>query len=582
LPPLSDTETLASRLLRTLGWTAFYGALVVWLTWPLAARIATELPTYGLVCRFDTFEGVWVLAWGAHALATEPLRLPHANMFHPAPWAFFYGATALGAQPYFAPTFLATGNPVLAANVMQLLCTALTAVGVHAIVARWSGSVLAGAVAGWATLLNPYFTQFVPSGQFTAVLLYLPWIAWLAARRDPPPRAAIALWLLVVGQMLVDPVYYAAAVVAVLGPLAIFRLARRRTAGAGSALAGVLVASLVAMAPVYAGYLVVRHENADVSHQTLNPPEATAESPRHAFPVGAVRLTRRGIEGTRAAAASTPMLLLVVAGAVLALLGRRTDAEARGWTHGALWTVTGLVASTRALDVGGSVVVLPHYVVLGRLLPAVNALVRDSQRLGVVALIGFAILTGMAFARCADTVARGRTPVSAALALGFAATLYVLRPLPLGPRVLTTQPAMALRSHVLDGLDERGPVLELPVGEEATDLPWPASMTPIFASARYQARAMFRSIFHWRPLLNGYSSYWPSDFPERMALARRLPDPESLHTLRATTGLETIVVHTEDVKPAARAVWLALAARGGSDDLRLVGRDGAELVFDVR
>jgi hypothetical protein len=573
---------VAFRLTRGLAWTAVYGASVVWLTWPLAARMATELPSYGLVCRFDTFQSVWVVAWGAHALATNPLGLPHANAFHPARWAFFYGATALGAQPWFAPTFLATGNPVLAANVMQLVCTAVTAVGVHVVVTRWSGSVLAGAVAGWTTLLNPYFTQFVPSTQFSAVLVYLPWIAWLAGRPDLPFRAAIALWLLVVAEMLVDPVYYAAAVLAVLVPLALCRLARPRTAVAGATLAAVLVASLVAMAPVYAGYLFVRHENADVSHQTLNPPEARTAAPRRNFPVGPVRVTGRGIGGTRAAAASMPMLLLVVAGAVLALVGRRRDAEARGWTQGALWTVVGLVASSRAVDVGGTVVLLPHYAALGRVLPAVDAVVRDSQRLGVVALIGFAILTGMAFARCADAVGRGRTAVRTALAVACAAMLYVARPLPLGPRVLTTQPALALRSHVLDHLDERGPVLEVPVGEEAPDLPWPAAMAPIFASATYQARAMFRSIFHWRPLLNGYSSYWPSDFPERMALARRLPDSESLRTLRATTRLQTVVVHTGDLKPAARALWLGLAAHGGDDDLRLVGRDGAELVFDVR
>jgi hypothetical protein len=280
-----------------------------------------------------------------------------------------------------------------------------------------------------------------------------------------------------------------------------------------------------------------------------------------------------------------PMLLLVLAGGVLALVGRRGEAETRGWMQGALWTVVGLFASSRAVDLGGTVVLLPHYAALGRVHPAVDAVVRDSQRLGVVALIGFAILTGMAFARCAHAVGRGPTAVRAALAIACAAMLYAARPLPLGPRVLTTQPALALRSHVLDRLDERGPVLELPVGEdapEAPDLPWPAAMAPIFASATYQARAMFRSIFHWRPLLNGYSSYWPADFPERMALARRLPDPESLRTLRATTGLQTVVVHTGDLKPAARALWLGLAAHGGDDDLRLVGRDGAELVFDVR
>ena len=94
------------------------------------------------------------------------------------------------------------------------------------------------------------------------------------------------------------------------------------------------------------------------------------------------------------------------------------------------------------------------------------------------------------------------------------------------------------------------------------------------------AQAMYRSIFHWRPLLNGYASYWPEGFPERMALARRLPDADALATLRAETGLELILVHADWGEPK-RAAWLELAARGGREDVRLLARDGTDLLFIV-
>ena len=111
-----------------------------------------------------------------------------------------------------------------------------------------------------------------------------------------------------------------------------------------------------------------------------------------------------------------------------------------------------------------------------------------------------------------------------------------------------------------------GPLLELPVGTS----PWP------------QARAMYRSIYHHRPLLNGYNGYWPAGFPERMALARRLPDPEALEALRRATHLELVLVHVAECgNSPARAAWTALAARDAGGRLALVARDGDDLLFRV-
>jgi len=45
----------------------------------------------------------------------------------------------LGALPYFAPAFLATGNPVLASNLLFLGGVTLTVCAVHRLVAGWTG-----------------------------------------------------------------------------------------------------------------------------------------------------------------------------------------------------------------------------------------------------------------------------------------------------------------------------------------------------------------------------------------------------------------------------------------------------------
>src|SRR5262245_39157931 len=123
-----------------------------------------------------------------------------------------------------------------------------------------------------------------------------------------------------------------------------------------------------------------------------------------------------------------------------------------------------------------------------------------------------------------------------------------------------------------------------------------------FANLRAQH---VRAVFHRRPLVNGYTGYWPAGVRERMALVRRLPEPDALAALRNTTGLELILVHTSlfgaierelchdparwgmvaercvaDPGAGERAAWLT-AARDGRADLRLVASHADDLVFAV-
>ena len=71
------------------------------------------------------------------------------------------------------------------------------------------------------------------------------------------------------------------------------------------------------------------------------------------------------------------------------------------------------------------------------------------------------------------------------------------------PSAYPIAPVPALSRPILQVLEHsRGPLLEVPVGR---GLPWPP----------FHAAAMYRSIYHRRPILNGYSSYWPAGWPER-------------------------------------------------------------------
>ncbi|MGH9578255.1 MAG: hypothetical protein ACRD3R_12525, partial [Terriglobales bacterium] len=98
-----------------------YVLAVVVLTWPVFRHPGTTVldtkSLYGeasVLVQRDINLDMWTLAWDTHALLSRPLRLFHANAFHPAPYSLAFAEHKLGNLPLFAPLYLLTGNPVLA------------------------------------------------------------------------------------------------------------------------------------------------------------------------------------------------------------------------------------------------------------------------------------------------------------------------------------------------------------------------------------------------------------------------------------------------------------------------------------
>jgi hypothetical protein len=551
---------------------AAYATCLAWLTWPLAAHVRTHVANTIIVARTDVPYIAWALAWQSHALATAPGSYADANIYFPAPDALLYGDPGLASLPLFAPVFLATGNPALAVNVVFLGGLVLTAVALHAVVRRWTGSHAAGAVAGAVFLLDPWgvwrFFSWAPS---YAMLAGFPVVAWLVARPDLSWRRAAVLAPIVAFQALANLVYMAATVVPPLLVLALARIVRPATRRGGLRLAAALAGALALMAPVYAAYLAVRRTSPALPEQSMW--TAQTDSPALAgvpFAVvgGIPRIATRIPEDLVWRSAPTYLTITALAVIVAGIAARRRTraAPAAAWRQAWLWTVMGFVMATPAIAVfGGPALRLPWFALLERAAPFVPEVVRDFTRLGLATTIGLALLAGVAMG---EFVARRPPAAAAALAAAVVAGLGIEYRLQRTPAFeLAAMPdgsspvVAALRAGT-------GPVLELPVGSKGTQA-WP------------HARAMYRSIFHWRPLLNGYSSYWPAGFPERMALAMRLPDADALDELRRETGLRHVVVDAGYLDARARATWRGIADAGTSAGLRLVARDGDLLLFAV-
>lgn len=585
------------------GLVVLYAVLLLWLTWPLGAHLGTHLPDTGLSRRYDNLLIGWALSHESRALISDLRTFPDANAYYPARRALFYGEAGFGALPYYMPVFLLSGNPTLALNVTFLLCIALTAAAIHWVVVRWGGSHLGGFVAAWTFLTTRWVLwRWIPSAPNYGVLQYLPFIVFHAAVDGPGVRRALALLGLVLLQSL-SSFYVAAAVLLPLLALALVRLARRATRRAGLRLLAIVAGASLANLAIYSGPLLVRSENPLLKSQSV-----WRDTVKLPIPLGELL---GGFHSPLTVPISA--LVLVCASAVMAAR-RRGDAGPRrqAWLHCTLWVAVGVLASpTPITTYHQRPIALPH-ALLARWTPAYD-IIRVPPRLGIGALIALVILVGIAFTECARWMTE-RKRLPAALALVLAGLMYAeysrgkalagLLEAPMLPRYPLT-PAISADSPLMARLREPGgPLLELPVGL--------ARGGDVFFDAPFQAQAMYRSILHRRPILNGYNGYWPAGFPERMVLARRLPDRAALVALRQETGLALVLVHVKQfgvperdmcrlgkswsrrtgratfpfactVAPGApeRTAWLALARQGGRDDLKLLAREGSDLLFVV-
>ncbi len=563
---------------------AFYLLLVVWLTWPLAADPARRLPYTTESCLYDsTFTG-WAMAWQCRALVTPGVSFDQANIYHPTDGALFYGPTLPGGLLLFGPIYGLTGNPTLALNGLFLLASALTAWAIHTVLRRWTASSVAGFLGAFAYLTSRYVLwKFLPSApQFTA-LWWFPFLIDAAARAEGRVRDAAWVGVLVVLQCLADAVYVAPTVLGPLGFLTLVRLVRRPTRASGFALLGGLALAGALLSPLYLPYLALRAANPMLATQSYWTHWMVVSLSRFELPFGFLAETRP--------TSFAPLLLLVIiAGLVVAWRrpAARVESVGRGLTHALLWTAGGLLLSVGPNVVWfGRDVALPH-AFIWRWFPFLENL-RAQERLSLVALIGICLLVGLAYRVLAaelQRVLRGGL-LAAAVTTAMAATIVAVtwlqyshgfglpealarHPLPPGyPTRLAIGPDAPLLAEIRAG---EGPLLELPVTGPSGDF-----------KPGYHADAMYRSIWHWRPLLNGYASYWPAAWPERMRTAARLPDAGALLELVRDTGLRTILVHCNSPLGEDWCVkWRELATRGGDERLRFVAAEGGDLLFEVR
>ena len=146
------------RGVQTAAAAAAYVVLTILMTWPIAAGLGRDVPAD----LGDSLLNMWIMAWVADAVPAllggqmSFADLWNANIFHPTPLSLTFSEHLIPQALLGLPAYFATGNIVLAYNLVFLATFALSGLGTFLFVRELTGSAAAGFVAGLFYAFFPY------------------------------------------------------------------------------------------------------------------------------------------------------------------------------------------------------------------------------------------------------------------------------------------------------------------------------------------------------------------------------------------------------------------------------------------
>jgi hypothetical protein len=495
-------------LLRAGGITVLFMLLTAIMTWP-QGRV---LGTHALEDQ-DVYFNLWRLRWIAHALATAPLSLFDANIFVPERGVLAYSDAMLVEGAIAAPLLWAGLPPVLVHNLMLLGAIAASGIGAFFLARHLTGSTASAVVGGVVFAFAPYrFAHYVHMElQWT---VWSPWALWALQRTFEARSVKFGLLtgLFLVLQMM-SSVYYGLFLFVLIAAVALPQLIPLRgqplIRTTGAFVLGLTLAALVSA--IYAR----PYSEAAARVGTRTTPEVRVFSAKP----GDYRMATRTnlLYGRPEAGSHERQLFPGILPPVLALVGLLLVRP----TIPALSYLIGLILAFE-LSLGSHGQVYPllydHFSVFRGLRAPARASVFVLLFLGVLAAYGTAALTSAM-----------KIPIRrAVVALICAIVLLEYR-----------VAALPLVQYPNDPPQLYKLLSKLPSGIVA-EFPMPAPRQP----PHHDPRFAYMSTFHWMPLVNGYSGFYPPSYLARLERVARFPDEDSVDSLRRE-HVKYIVVHDD-------------------------------------
>jgi hypothetical protein len=494
-------------------------------TFPLANVFRPALPDSD-----DAQFTVWRISWVAHQLRSDPAHLFDGNIFHPASNTLAYSDAMLVVAVAGAPLIWAGVHPIVVHNLLLLAAILSSALASYALCKALTGDRLAAIFGGVVFALAPYrmahighlelqWATFMP-----LTLLVLHRVGGAGRSRDRPLHtrgvaaglrtgrvsAGILAGILLALQGLASLYYFAffGIYLAAWSMLMLVASAREARWPMLRTLAVAGVTAVVVIAPYLAIYAAAR--------QTLGPREQTEIQQFSATPADYAR-----VSGESETYPSGPLdaqdersLFPGIAAIALALCG---IAIGRGPLR-FVYAVLAMLAVDLSFGSNGLL-----YPLLLRALPALSSL-RAPARFGVLVLLSLSVLSAIGLSAVTRRLAARTRAIAVAVVILIALAEYWSAPI--GTRRLPLEPPNVYRQLAAE---PDAVVLELPVPDPARL--WGSETTH-----------ELMSIYHWRPLINGYSGHAPEDYIVMLETIRD-GTPERISARLQSLGVNTLVLH---------------------------------------
>jgi len=535
---------LASALARNRVAVLLYAALFLASLYPQSLRPWDTVAYIG-----DSLDTVYFMAWNAHQAFTDPLHLFDANILYPHRAAMTLAGHRILPGILASPVLAATGNPILAYNVVLALAYLLAALAGRRL-ARVLGIDPVGAwTAGALYAFNTYQVNEAPRADLLFHgLTTLALVELVLFLKTAEPRRAWRIAGLMVLQGLASTylLLYGALVLALVAAGA-FLARPRALAPRLACLVLPAVAATVLFLPIVVphlrsartyGFARDAPEGIDLRHYVSTLPTNLVYGE-----IGArVRPQQKGPHFVGFVALALAVLAIVTSRRKTYSTTETAVLPPRIWVPAAaaLAALLVLLSLGREVVVWGRDVGPGPYRLLHLAVPGFQ-FIRIPERLGLLAMLFVALLVGQAVTAIR---ARGLGVVAAALAV--IVPLEHISPLPLTDRIPVGRDVPAVYRWL--GRDTARAVAEVPVHGEGL--------------IRKETLEEYFSAYHFKPIVHGYVSYPPLLSVLLRRAAADFPSESSVQVLQRV-GVDTVVVHHGRGGAAALDAAVAAAVAAG-------------------
>jgi hypothetical protein len=493
---------------RGFGVLVLYAALTIFFTWPQAAHMGSMT-----VAHIDPPFSVWRLSWVAHQLWTRPAELFDANIFWPKRRTLAYSDAMLLEGTLATPFIRAGITPLAVMNALLLVGICASAFAMYVLAHRLTGHTIAAIFAGVVFAFSSYRREHVQHLELQWAM-WMPLALWAFHRAVEMGRFRDGLLTGVfVTLQFLSSIYYGLFLTTFMGLVAPLVMASRRFRVGRWALAGFAAGAIVLAWVAHTYSQPYKRVQRELGHRPVSEVRNYSAEPINFL--GSAHenllyapLVRLGKPEARMFPGATPVALAVAA------LVPPVNA-------GALVYLAGLAFSTDAA-LGSNGRVFP---LLREWIPPYLGL-RAPARFGIIVQLALGILAAYGLARLTGRI-KGRhgTWIGCAL-IAIVCLEYMTKPL-----FLVAYPTQPTTLYQWLARQPRLVTLELPT---PTPLTLPGHDTDY----------MYFSIWHWQPLINGYSGHYSSRYVDLTETLKDFPDARSIAELKRL-GVQMVLVHTE-------------------------------------